>query len=1246
MKNLFLFSAEGNKNFLYQHNGPDLQADTMERVEELQRRKTLDKSEREQLLLKVDVKGTESMNAFSQQINAAGGTFDNKNIQKLAKLSVSSEEGEFGKLYRTEMVARMVQFLLEQDKSVISKTDASKILEQSMASFSYETGTATQALFDAMRMVSHDKNSAHKLPDALVKKFSNKRKREALAAQMESDGVDGIQLGEKFTFGETEYSIKECEILTGGAMTKIDAKLLSQFKIKNAIKIDNQILAQMENGCEGNFVVIDVEEVIEDDDDDDDDDNEIIEDDDDDDELLEEVEPVNIELVIGEILPEYGQYIYLNPRTHWFDYSDAYFKLPVGRQREIKTEIEIVLNEKMQESIQKGLDAQIEAEPDPKKKSVLEAVKLLQNGEENLVEAREKLIASGEEGKEIFDNMNHDLERVRQGQLLAMFEATEGSKHEATTDDWAIKKWFSKDDEKSQERMDLIHKVSPVVQEVFMNYTQDVATIEEAVLYMTQNPSIKPGSISDQELEQFNDYWNEFLNNEGKITASVDINDAAFMEKMANANQKQWLEIAKQMREEGQYEQAENILRSIILGHVESDGKTGKELMEEKLDEETKNEIEADIRRSIREDLILENLENQGLLTDDGLEGAGLYDSASGEYYDPMGNIISRSRAVNILVEHTKDTTIANLVEKDLLFEAAGEDVFEKLNLNDTEKEAFDVYKDMEGVGAWNFADSTRKMIIQEIGLSVAILALSATGVGLIGVGARVGSLLARAGRIGNLAGKVGRLSASTNRYARFAGKGLQTTGRLGVKALPMAVDGAVFHNIHSAISTPVVGTDAWNEYWTGMGHSIGMYMIFGAGNQLWNKGMKGLETKFAGSAVGKTAGRAQVESVMKAYQKGGFKEMGRVLVAKQPAMALEALAMTGAIHTFDGGLEDGNFLENFAKNWVTFNLLWMSPKIAKPKPKPDLIIDPVIAPTKHYRNKNNTSKDKGLTNRGENAAGENGPGFGQHHGKGKGAEQGARNEHNLVVKNEKAKMVKKAKKNKDARLERAEAGKRNVGKLQTEIMKNMKSAEKASKKMTPKEAKKHIKDSWNKESQKLETQEQYLKEIGRQRKLTKEEQASLNKLKTAKAELYVIYYDQAIVRVDVRAKKAKEKYDANKKKEAELQREIEKAQNIPKKGTFKEFETLMGKKIEGEVLTFKAKVTKKDGTISKDPILFEIKKVTIKDGELASMKARVSKGMSYNFTIKKGPNGEIGLTAPNKGGQLEWKISVFESVS
>lgn len=180
----------------------------------------------------------------------------NENILAVAKLTDGRDwglSGEAQKLYRTEMVVRMQKKI--QEGIGIDTGVASQILERSFAEMITDSAKSAEAsLFEAMRAVEHD----DMLKEDYTKIFGHKYKREAVAKKMEKEGQDDVEVKDmEFTIGETKYRIGEIQVLTGAAMTKIDPRMTNGFILKNAIVLeDGLIFAQMQNGCEGNFVVI------------------------------------------------------------------------------------------------------------------------------------------------------------------------------------------------------------------------------------------------------------------------------------------------------------------------------------------------------------------------------------------------------------------------------------------------------------------------------------------------------------------------------------------------------------------------------------------------------------------------------------------------------------------------------------------------------------------------------------------------------------------------------------------------------------------------------------------------------------------------------------------------------------------------------------------------------------------------------------------------------------------------------
>lgn len=937
MKELFKLSpSQGNPaKFIWQSKPyndalKNLHEDTKERIDEIKSRSS-DMTKLEKDVLRVAIETGQGFKNFEKEFNSKKPNFTNADLENLAKYTVNSiSGGEVGKMYRTEMMSKINEFLVEKLTSKeISLDSVGILIEKCMAVLPYRSGSTKKALYEAMNMVQRDRNVGNKLLPSIAKKFLNKTEREKLAKKMEA-GEQDVEFGEIFSVGDREYSLGECEILTGGSMTKISPKLTNSLILKNVIKIEEdgkvQFLAQLKNGCEGNLIKITPKE---------------------DDDVVPEPDPEEvkeIELTIKNLLPkEVSQYIRVNQQTKWLDYSDAFYELPFDEKEKIQEVIKLKLSKYIQDKIANGLQKNIDALPigDPERLN-LEAIQIMSgvggNSLVNMKKARAKLIAAGAEGKEILDNMNHDLERTRQGQLLEMFRKIEASKNEAIADDWSIVKYFSEKDEISEDRINLIHAVLPAIYQVFDNNRQ-VKTIDEAISVLKADKlgsktGICPVNIKGK-LNDFETYWEEFKSKEGSDILSKNINDADFIKEMTESVQKNWLEIAKKMREEGQYEQAEEILRSIIMDHDDSSGKTMQQIIESKLTIEEKEKIKKKTAKKIKDQLkpeiIRGNLEEQGYLSDEGLEGFGYYNSATKKYYKKTGGAFvsagNKEEAIKSFMEQTKQVTIDSFAKKDFLFQAADNDLLMSLSLKGTEGEALEIYKDMMGAGTsggwdfWNFSDSNNDWLREELLTSVALLAVSGGVTGMIGAGA-----------------KLAKWAGTGYKLSRGA-RAVRNVGLLERMALSSVADGFVFHNVHSLASMPIVGKQSWNNYMTGVGHSMAFYGVFGAGNALF--------AKFAGKLAGGSGLTAKTGRFLQSAENPmrynlGFKNAsgvrnwdpgaaGKSLLAKQAPMSMEALGMTA----FTGmqGFEQGGFGENFMKNWVTSNMLWMMPKAKLPEP-------------------------------------------------------------------------------------------------------------------------------------------------------------------------------------------------------------------------------------------------------------------------------------------------------------------------
>ena len=78
------FHGEPNQIICYRDGG-ELQSDTMERIDELKRRNTLDESKAEQLILKVDIAVTGALSKVESLVKSAGGKISDNQILQVAR---------------------------------------------------------------------------------------------------------------------------------------------------------------------------------------------------------------------------------------------------------------------------------------------------------------------------------------------------------------------------------------------------------------------------------------------------------------------------------------------------------------------------------------------------------------------------------------------------------------------------------------------------------------------------------------------------------------------------------------------------------------------------------------------------------------------------------------------------------------------------------------------------------------------------------------------------------------------------------------------------------------------------------------------------------------------------------------------------------------------------------------------------------------------------------------------------------
>lgn len=636
-------------------------------------------------------------------------------------------------------------------------------------------------------------------------------------------------------------------------------------------------------------------------------------------------EPQPFEFSIDQIFPEFAEYVDLDPTLPgWFQYTEAFNQVPLGRQREIQTEIEAVLRQRIADAFASGIDAKIaaaQAAGDTEQENYLEAMKALSpltgGGSGNITVARQQLALAGTPGQEVLDTMNHDFSRINQGQLMALFEATESSAHEAIVDNWAITNYFSENDEVSQERINLIHKVGPVVLEIFQTRQADFSSILEVIDDAIANPGALPSNITLADLQTFKSFWETYVAGSGRQMAQLDTNDADFLEQMQATSQTEWLNLAKQMNEEGQYDQAQQILEQIVLGAQLPSGNSVEDQLSTLLTSPQIAEITADVEREIEREMprdqVIQMYEEQGFFTNEGLEGFGLIAQAGDTFLDPISaTTITKPQAINLIVDQAINVTREKLTTEKMLWEVSNDDrllnmvASGTLTLDAVQTEALNLYKDISGAGAeWgNLSSKRADFWREELLLNVGLIAISATGVGLLAAGGRVVALGSRV-----FSGT--RLATSTTRIARL-------TRGVTQFATTAVVDGAVFHNINAAVSTPIVGAAAFDNYAEGLGHSVGMYATFGAGNVLWGAGVS--------RVAGGTAFERLSTQTFRDGVRNGWGDAGLTILASQPRLAAEALAFTQIATDAEFGSPE--YFEEFGKQLVTMNLLWAMPRV------------------------------------------------------------------------------------------------------------------------------------------------------------------------------------------------------------------------------------------------------------------------------------------------------------------------------
>lgn len=254
-------------------NGVDSQDDSREFAErelheETQERINLLQTEVEHQQY-VDTQADQNMDEFIKKLERFGTNPTKSQITSLSEHSILlgekmgkdpewtklSKEGktEVYNLYRTEAVARM------HDEMVTRVTDgrmngsvASALVERIMSRYPSRKDPSG-ALLAASRMAVLD---FEELP-------LDKTQRMELSKKMTASKVSVKPVDGKIDWAGKKYEITECEILVGSGMQNVDKNLLGSCIFKNVVSVGETedgapilLVAQMENGCEGNLVVI------------------------------------------------------------------------------------------------------------------------------------------------------------------------------------------------------------------------------------------------------------------------------------------------------------------------------------------------------------------------------------------------------------------------------------------------------------------------------------------------------------------------------------------------------------------------------------------------------------------------------------------------------------------------------------------------------------------------------------------------------------------------------------------------------------------------------------------------------------------------------------------------------------------------------------------------------------------------------------------------------------------------------
>ena len=194
-------------------------------------------------------------NNFSQITHLLNSDKPANSIDAIAKLTDGRRQGltdpEAANLYRTEVLARLNA---ELQSSNIDAGLAAEIMLASLAAW-VDRSSPQQALYDAMRAIQQAD-----LPARLKRTFLPKRQRNELAGEMASSRTTAeIDHTGQVTIAGQTFQVTECLILAGASMVNFNH--LAGFQLKNIVFRDGVYLAQMQNGCEGNLIVLKTEKV-------------------------------------------------------------------------------------------------------------------------------------------------------------------------------------------------------------------------------------------------------------------------------------------------------------------------------------------------------------------------------------------------------------------------------------------------------------------------------------------------------------------------------------------------------------------------------------------------------------------------------------------------------------------------------------------------------------------------------------------------------------------------------------------------------------------------------------------------------------------------------------------------------------------------------------------------------------------------------------------------------------------------